>query len=80
LAKLLFPGNDSFGYLMIPILPFIAFAFGLHLLMVMATWPLLLSPSVRQDPAISEISILNSLGRMHSLILVILLGGSNLIV
>ena len=37
LGKLLFPGNDALGYLMIPLLPFIALAFGLHLLLVVAT-------------------------------------------
>ena len=76
LGKLLFPGNDALGYLMIPLLPFIALAFGLHLLLVVATWPLMLSPSVRQDPEISTTSLPNTLGRMHSVILVALLAAS----
>ncbi len=78
LGSLLFPGNDAIGYLMIPILPFLGLVYGVHLLLVMATWPLLLSESVRRDPEISTTSFWNSLGRMHSLIFVVLIVGANL--
>ena len=77
-AKLLFPGNDGVGFLIIFILPFIAIVFGLHLILVVASWPMLLLSSVRNDPEISNTSLPNTLGRMHSLIVAALLLGSNL--
>ena len=78
LVSLLFPGNDSVGFLLILILPFIAIVFGLHLLLVVASWPMLLWHSVRNDPEILNTSLLNTIGRLHSFIVVAILLGSRL--